>query len=355
MGRFNNETLEVQELRIDMIVSILIHGLRKGPFTSALARDPSSDVEQLMALAQKYIDEEELNAMKDSSEESASMSGDRMMAEKGVVASKNKKNKRSRNTSPNTITILHWPCRERSGEVRRSRSRSRDRNPCPSKTDRVPTGGSNAPTKGVLYTIAGGSSVGDSGRTRKRCARTVGSSREREFVLKVEDEEAISFDSSDRLDIANFMNDPMVVKLDIVNFAVHKVLIDSRSSTDIIFKSVVDKMGLENARLEPVKTPLVGIGGSEVSSLGTIELPVSMGEEPKRKTLMVKFLVVDTPFTYNVILGRLGLNSFRAVISTYHMKMKFPMEYEIGEVLCDQKEARKCYNLSLKGELGLKK
>ncbi|KAL2250275.1 UNVERIFIED_CONTAM: hypothetical protein Sindi_2149800 [Sesamum indicum] len=64
-GRFNNETLEVQDLRIDMMVSILIHGLRKGAFASALARDPPSDVEQLMNLAQKYIDEEEMNAMKD--------------------------------------------------------------------------------------------------------------------------------------------------------------------------------------------------------------------------------------------------------------------------------------------------
>ncbi|KAL2250040.1 UNVERIFIED_CONTAM: hypothetical protein Sindi_2477700, partial [Sesamum indicum] len=65
MGRFNNEILEVQDLRIDMMVSILIHGLKKGPFTSALARDPPSDVEQLMTLVQKYIDEEEMNAMKD--------------------------------------------------------------------------------------------------------------------------------------------------------------------------------------------------------------------------------------------------------------------------------------------------
>ncbi|KAL0404043.1 UNVERIFIED_CONTAM: hypothetical protein Sradi_2045100 [Sesamum radiatum] len=63
--RFNNETLEVQDLRIDMIVSILIHGLKKGPLASALARDPPEDVEQLMKIAQKYIDEEEINAMKD--------------------------------------------------------------------------------------------------------------------------------------------------------------------------------------------------------------------------------------------------------------------------------------------------
>ncbi|KAL0344709.1 UNVERIFIED_CONTAM: hypothetical protein Sradi_4302200 [Sesamum radiatum] len=62
--RFNNETLEVQDLRIDMIVSILIHGLKKGPLASALARDPPEDVEQLMKIAHKYIDEEEINAMK---------------------------------------------------------------------------------------------------------------------------------------------------------------------------------------------------------------------------------------------------------------------------------------------------
>ncbi|XP_011075318.1 uncharacterized protein LOC105159816 [Sesamum indicum] len=161
-----------------------------------------------------------------------------------------------------------------SGKGRRSRSRSqdRDRNPGPSRTERTPAGGSNAPTEGVIYTIAGGSSAGDSSRTRKRCAR------EREFVLKVEDEEAISFDSSDRLKDGGDQNDPMVVKLDIANFTVHKVLIDSGSSADVIFKSVVDKMGLENARLEPIKTALVGFGGTEVASLGTIELPVSMGE-----------------------------------------------------------------------------
>ncbi|KAL2248189.1 UNVERIFIED_CONTAM: Retrovirus-related Pol polyprotein from transposon [Sesamum indicum] len=428
MGRFNNETLEVQELRIDMLVSILIHGLRKGSFASALARDPPFDVEQLMALAQKYIDEEEMNAVKDSERREREYIPRRPQEGRGGANDKPKTEKRKEpkyvpkyhNYTPLAMSrekalmmvenadVLKWPrhtrytpskktsnkyCRfhrERGhnteecyqlkdeierlvrqghfrdrvppnckigGEGRRSRSRSRDRdrNPGPSRTDLAPTGGNNAPTKGVIYTIAGGPTAGDSGRTRKRCARMAGSVREKEFVLKVEDEEAISFNSSDRLEDGGEQNDPMVVKLDIANFTVHKVLIDSGSSADIIFKNVVDRMGLENARLEHVKTPLVGFGGSEVASLGTIELPVSMGEEPKRKTLMVKFLVVDTPFTYNVILGRPGLNSFWAVISTYHMKMKFPTEYGIGEVSCDQKEAQKCYNLSIKGEPRSKK
>ncbi|KAL2248277.1 UNVERIFIED_CONTAM: hypothetical protein Sindi_2680000 [Sesamum indicum] len=65
MGRFNNETLEVQDLWIDMMTSILVHGLKKGPFASALARDPPGDIEQLMLLAHKYINEEEMNAIKD--------------------------------------------------------------------------------------------------------------------------------------------------------------------------------------------------------------------------------------------------------------------------------------------------
>ncbi|KAK4383247.1 Retrovirus-related Pol polyprotein from transposon opus [Sesamum angolense] len=66
-----------------------------------------------------------------------------------------------------------------------------------------------------------------------------------------------------------------------------------------------------------------GFGGSEVIPLGTIDLPVSIGTEPQRKTMMVKFLVVDTPFAYNVILGRPDLNLFRAIVSTFHLKMKF--------------------------------
>ncbi|KAL2235725.1 UNVERIFIED_CONTAM: hypothetical protein Sindi_1304700 [Sesamum indicum] len=63
--RFNNEVLEVQDFRTDMMVSILIHGFKKGPFASALAQDPPTGTEQLMEMAQKYIDEEEMNAMKD--------------------------------------------------------------------------------------------------------------------------------------------------------------------------------------------------------------------------------------------------------------------------------------------------
>ncbi|KAL0462027.1 UNVERIFIED_CONTAM: hypothetical protein Slati_0090300 [Sesamum latifolium] len=73
----------------------------------------------------------------------------------------------------------------------------------------------------------------------------------------------------------------MAIKMDNANFSMHEVLVDNGSSTDIIFMEVLRKMGLEDANLNPVQMPLVDFWGSEVTSLGTIDLPISMGDEPK--------------------------------------------------------------------------
>ena len=47
--------------------------------------------------------------------------------------------------------------------------------------------------------------------------------------------------------------------------------------------------------------------------------------------------------SYNAIIGRPTLNSWKAVTSTYHLLVKFPTEYGVGEVQGDQLAARKCY------------
>ncbi|KAK3026486.1 hypothetical protein RJ639_041783 [Escallonia herrerae] len=61
---------------------------------------------------------------------------------------------------------------------------------------------------------------------------------------------------------------------------------------------------------------------------------------------MLDFVVVRVPSAYNAILGRTSLNQLKAVVSTYHMKMKFPTEHGIGEVKGDQVVARQCYMAS---------
>ncbi|XP_073129365.1 uncharacterized protein [Henckelia pumila] len=58
---------------------------------------------------------------------------------------------------------------------------------------------------------------------------------------------------------------------------------------------------------------------------------------------MVKFLVVKSSSAYNVILGRPSLNIFKAIGSTYHMKLKFPTPGGVGEAIGDHRLARECY------------
>ena len=53
--------------------------------------------------------------------------------------------------------------------------------------------------------------------------------------------------------------------------------------------------------------------------------------------------MVDCSFAYNAILKRPTLNSWKAVTSTYHLMIKFPIEYKVGDVRGDQVVTRECY------------
>ena len=62
------------------------------------------------------------------------------------------------------------------------------------------------------------------------------------------------------------------------------------------------------------------------------------------------FLVVDCLSAYNAILGRPILNSWKAVTSTYHLMIKFLMEYRVEELRGNQVAARECYIAMLEME-----
>ncbi|KAL0420909.1 UNVERIFIED_CONTAM: hypothetical protein Slati_3113800 [Sesamum latifolium] len=83
-------------------------------------------------------------------------------------------------------------------------------------------------------------------------------------------------------------------------------------------------MQLGDSLLEKVNTSLYGFAGKVVHPRGMASLLLTLGAGVAQRTYMLKFLVVDVPSAYNIILGRPTLNAFQAVISTYHMKIKFP-------------------------------
>ena len=102
-------------------------------------------------------------------------------------------------------------------------------------------------------------------------------------------------------------------------------------------------MRIDRERLSPTNAPLVGFGGTKVFPLGAITLAVTAGDYPQQITKEVTFLVVDCSSAYNAILEQPTLNSWKAVTSTYHLMIKFPTEYEVGELRGNQVAARECY------------
>ena len=69
------------------------------------------------------------------------------------------------------------------------------------------------------------------------------------------------------------------------------------------------------------------------------------------ETTTARFLVVDAPSTYNMLLGRPSLKVIKAIPSAYHMMIKFPTTSRVGMVRGDQRMARECYLASMKQKI----
>ncbi|XP_073305849.1 uncharacterized protein [Primulina huaijiensis] len=168
----------------------------------------------------------------------------------------------------------------------------------------------------MIHMISGGATDGDSGRARKAHGRRL-ENFEISRGADLPQDPVISFGPEDLRGIVTPHNDALVV---------------------------------EGFEFEPVSTPLYGFAEHAILPLGQMFFPLSLGHEPWRITKMTTFTLVDTPSAYNGILGRPALKDFRAVASTYHQKLKFPMGKGVGVLCGDQKVARWYYERIVKEE-----
>ena len=142
---------------------------------------------------------------------------------------------------------------------------------------------------------------------------------------------AISFTDKEAERIHHPHDDAIVITLLIVDYITRRVLVDNGSSADILYYPAFQQMRLGRDQLRLVCSPLIGFGRMKVQLVGTITLPVVVGLYPQQITKEVNFLVVDCSSSYNAIIGRPTLNSWKAVISTYYLLVKFLTEYGIEQ------------------------
>lgn len=119
---------------------------------------------------------------------------------------------------------------------------------------------------------------------------------------------------------AKYLNhdDALVISVRIANTQVKRVMVDTGSFADVLYLDAFQKLSLIEKDLTLMTLAFIGLIEDSISPLGNTTMPITVGEEPRSKTLMVTFMVVNLPLAYNVIPSRGTLNKLRAIVSTYH-------------------------------------
>ncbi|GJY52096.1 hypothetical protein Tco_0442943 [Tanacetum coccineum] len=101
--------------------------------------------------------------------------------------------------------------------------------------------------------------------------------------------------------------------------------VDEGSSVEVMFEHCFENLNPKiKAGLREAQTDMVGFAREISKPLGKIEMEVCFSNEGICRRTSMKFIVVRAPSPYNIILGRPGLKTLRAIPSTIHSMLKFP-------------------------------
>jgi len=142
--------------------------------------------------------------------------------------------------------------------------------------------------------------------------------------------------------------DPMVISARFGPTEVFRILVDTRSSVNILFKHAFDRMKLSMKDVSPCNKPLHGFTGDAKMPLGQLDLFVEIGSHPRSVVRKQTFVLIENHSAYNAFLGRPALSDFQIVLAPWCLKMKFPTDNGVGEVEGDQDAARDCYVTELR-------
>jgi hypothetical protein len=108
--------------------------------------------------------------------------------------------------------------------------------------------------------------------------------------------------------------DAFVATTNVAGYTLHNILVDTRSSVDILFIKAFESMGLDKRTLEPAGNSLFSFSGNKIDAIGKKAIPVSFEEGDKVRMETVMFDIVNMDYLYTNIFGRGVTNKFEVVI-----------------------------------------
>ncbi|XP_042452677.1 uncharacterized protein LOC122037293 [Zingiber officinale] len=378
--RFNQVAQDVPLATSEILMSAFSHGLTEGEFFRDLIRNPVKNFDEMLEKAASYINVEEAQTARRKADKLPPPTNRLERRAPQLPAQPLSRGREARPTSPplprlsaepadcvhfardsRRVAELGLPPPELAPQVQRmieerrnlagQAGRPRVDQGGPKMSQQGHTGepgeAREAENRGNVVIrdigiISGGPIDGDSGRARKSHERrleihAVGCSREQAAGP------VISFGPQDLEGLELPHDDTLIIKVVIANSRVVRVFVDIDSFVNVLFRSAFEELQIDSSELQLVATSLYGFTGNEVRPMGQIKLVISLGSEPLVSTRRSTFIVVDSPSSYNVILGRPTLNEFRAAVSTFHQKIKFPVGEQVGEVRGEQWVSQRCY------------
>jgi len=117
---------------------------------------------------------------------------------------------------------------------------------------------------------------------------------------------------------------------------VKSVLVDQGSGVEMMYPYLYKGLNLRLEDLEKYDLPLVGFDGRTTIPRGMIKLLVQAGDE----VVQVNSIMVEAYSPYTTILARPWLYAIGVVSSTLHLKVKYPIGEQVGELVGSQAMAR---------------